>query len=78
MSTSISYTIGQFMEWTDGRYNPGDTDPDGRRALDVQETPLLKIGAGLLHGMGSSLFGSVICIAAGSLFVWVPRRTLRK
>jgi len=88
---SISYSVGQFMEWTDGRYYPGELKPDGTwadgkwpdgeergiRATFVKDTTMGKIGAGLLHGLLSSILGSIWCILAGTLFCWVPRRTLR-
>jgi hypothetical protein len=79
---SVTYTVGQFMEWTDGRYFPGElvTDASGvetyvdGRAAPLADSALGKVGAGLLHGALSSVAGSVWCIAFGTLFVWVYRR----
>ncbi len=45
--------------------------------LPMGKIPMGKIGAGLLHGLFSSITGSIWCILAGTLFCWVPRRTLR-
>ena len=70
LPNAISYTIGQFNGWQHGRFDPG-------RAAPVQEGALMKVGAGVLHGLISTLFSSAICIVVGSLFVWVPQRTVR-
>jgi hypothetical protein len=83
VSNSISYTVGQFMGWTDGRFDPGTPVRDAAgvlqgyadgRAMPPQDTALGKVGAGLLHGLISSLTGSVWCILFGTAFVWVYRR----
>lgn len=80
---SITYTIGQFMEWTDGRYYPGIEQPDGswidgpdrrKRASLPADVALVKVGWGLAHGFLSSLSSSVWCIVFGTLFVWLPVR----
>ena len=87
---SIAYTTGQFMEWGHGRFHAGcpllngdgslklgadglPMERDGR-ASAVQETFLAKLGAGLLHGLLSSLTGSIWCIGFGSVFIWVPTK----
>lgn len=77
---SIAYTTGQFMEWTHGRFDPGTptigadgvTTYEGGRASPIQAESLGKIGQGLLHGLVSSVAGSVWCILFGSVFIWVP------
>ena len=89
---TISYSVGQFMEWTDGRYYPGELQPDGswadgtlpdgttkgKRADFVKATALAKIGTGALHGLISSITGSIWSILAGTLFLWRPGRTIAK
>ena len=83
---SIAYTVGQFLEWTDGRYSPGElvdgtwveTAQKSRRAAEPQATAPGKVMAGLVHGLISSLTSTVWCTAFGTLFLWVPKWTRRE
>ena len=80
--TAIAYTVGQFMEWTDGRYYPGErTVLDdgtvawvGGRTAPVADTALGKVGAGLLHGVITTVTGGVWCTVFGTVFIWVIKR----
>lgn len=80
--TVIAYTVGQFMEWTDGRFYPGEPvelasgeiEWQGGRTAPVRDTALAKVGVGLVHGLITSVIGTAWCIFFGTLFVWVYRR----
>lgn len=75
---SIAYTTGQFMEWEFGRYYPGaPVTLENRKAAPVQDTAMMKLAMGLLHGVLSSLTSTVWCIGFGTLFIWLPAK-LRK
>lgn len=79
---SIAYTTGQFMEWTHGRFDPGErvVAEDGTvswengRAAPIMDSAFLKVAMGLLHGFLSSLTSSVWCIVWGTVLVWLPAR----
>ena len=62
--------------WVDGE-NP-DGSPKGMRADFVQATATAKLGSGLLHGLISSLTGSVWSVLAGTLLLWRPTGTFSK
>lgn len=68
---AIAYTLGQFLDWTHGRFEPGE------RAAKIADNPLTKLGLGLAQGGLTSLAGAVWCILAGTLFVWIPARLRR-
>ena len=72
---SIAYTTGQFMEWTHGRFYPGQgPDDEAGRAAPPAATATAKIGWGLLHGLLSSITSSIWCIGFGTVLIWLPGR----
>jgi hypothetical protein len=72
---SIAYTTGQFMEWTHGRFYPGEgQDHEAARAAPPAATATAKIGFGLLHGLLSSITSSIWCIGFGTVLIWLPGR----
>jgi len=72
---SIAYTTGQFMEWTHGRFFPGEgPDHQGARASPPAATTTAKIGWGLLHGLLSGVTSSIWCIVSGTVLIWLPSR----
>ncbi len=87
VTDSIVYTLAQFMEWTDGRFFPGEkivgadgviSYGKGWRNLPIAESALGKVGYGLLHGAFASVIGGSWSVLVGTLFVWIPRRTLKR
>lgn len=82
---TIAYTTGQFLEWTHGRFFPGEqvvaadgtVTREGARAAPLQDTAVAKVGAGLLHGLISSVVSSAWCVALGTLLIWLPARAGR-
>jgi len=74
---TIAYTTGQFLEWNHGRFFYGGEGAEGNRAAPIAATTLGKIGWGVAQGFLTSLAGTVWCVVFGTVFVWVPRRTLR-
>ena len=68
---TLSYTIGQFQEWTHGRFAEG-------RAAPIAESAAAKIGLGVMQGALTSLAGTVWCTVAGTLAIWLPAHLRRK
>ncbi len=65
---AISYTTGQFLEWTHGRFEPGV------RATSIAAHEFGKLGWGLLQGLLTAIAGALWCTAWGTLLIWLPGR----
>lgn len=64
---SIAYTVGQFMGWQTGRYDPENSAP-------LAEGTLGKILAGLTHGAISTLAATVYMGLFACAFVLVIKK----
>jgi hypothetical protein len=79
--TAIAYTTGQFLEWTDGRFDPGGvTMVDGvevereGRAPPIMESGIAKVGVGLAHGLITSLVSGIWGTIWATALIWLPDR----
>lgn len=61
----ISYTTGQFLGWTHGRFAQGRTAP-------IADTSVMRVLAGLMVGGGTTIAGTLWLAAWSSVVVWLP------
>lgn len=71
---TLSYTTAQFQEWNHGRFYHTDPVPDANRAAPPAATALGKLGWGALQGLLTSIGGTIVCTAVGTLVIWLPGR----
>ena len=72
---TVSYTAGQFLGWTHGRFAAGRTWP-------IADGTVMKLASGLMVGGMTTIAGTIWLTVTATLFVWLPglvraRRTAR-
>lgn len=66
----INYGTAQFLEWTHGRFKPGE----GGRGPDIGTTTLAKLGATAFMAAATTAFGFAWCFIWMNLVVVLPRK----
>lgn len=70
VGNTVAYSVAQFQGWTHGRFDP-------EAALPLVEGTGARLLSGLGMGAMTSVFASGLLLIVGSLFIWVPQKSLR-
>ncbi len=69
---SIAYATGQFMEWEHGRFRTGTG------ASPIADTVSGKLWAGVSTAAGTTVIGTLWCVAWGTAAIWLPTKLGKK
>ncbi|MSR75945.1 MAG: hypothetical protein EXS14_10810 [Planctomycetes bacterium] len=75
LPNAISYTVGQFQEWTFGRFHGIGHNA---HTLPVADTVLSKLGTGIGVGLMTHIMGTVGCLVLATVLIWLPKRLMRR